>query len=885
MDNDNNKNNKSGDDLYAEYIKKYLPDDKEASAGSEELDDFIDRLRDGSDLDDMSAGEETGPGTSFRESEAEREPVPPVDNADVVLTSQGDTAVFTAGDVAEKPAATKKKSEKKNLGDLISGLGKKKSGTKKPARKKLEITDDKGTVWARILRVAVYVLCALALVFCVVVIAAAMYLSKVTVNDDVRLDLNSLELGQATRIMVMDPETEEWYEYTRVFGEENRVWISYEEFPQVLIDATVASEDERFWNHSGVDVKRTIGAFINEYVFPIWGNTQGGSTITQQLIKNILEEDESEGSSGALRKLREIYRAYQLERRFTKEQILEAYLNTFRLSGQVAGIEAAAKYYFNASTQDLTAAQAAAIVCITKFPGAHNPFVYPEENKIQREYVLRKMYELGSLTEAEYQAALAESATFVFDTPGDTSVNSGEITSYFTDLVFEEVLADLQEYSNLTEAQAADLFYNGGLVIYTTMHPDIQRIVETVAADADEENRRFPALQYIETEAQLEEELSWPGAPSDLQIGDPKFNQIQGAIVVMNYSGEILGVAGGIREKTVSRGTNRANRPRQTGSAMKPLAVYAPGIEFNQIHYSTWFMDVAAGVMNNRPWPDNYNNRYGAYGAGVTVYEGVCVSLNTTAVFALQRIGVDVSFDFLRTNLGITTLVERRAGGPGGKDWTDIDYAPLALGSLTDGISPIEMAAAYAVFGNDGTYTEPHCYSLITDSFSQVILDKKSVLMSNKAISDETAVIMNRLLQGVMISGTGTQARPRDGLDYAGKTGTTSDNYDIWMCGMNPYYVCVTWMGYDYNKRTTWATPRPTQTAFRAVMSQISEELELEPMSFPTSNGVSTARFCLGSGNLASAECPETAIGYYKDGNMPTETCVHSTVLPDPPQE
>lgn len=871
------KNSDKNGDLYSEYLDRFNTDGDDRLGGEEDVDDFISKLRNDSTLEDMAEKEPAEPSASFSESEAAREPVPTGSDADLVLGS-GDsgTAVFKTDDADGQ----KKKST----------VGAKKTITKKPAakksasppRKKRVITDDKGSVWMRILRVVVYAACGLALVFCVIVIAAAMYLSKVTVNDDALLDLNAIKLGQSTRIMAMDPETGEYEEVARIFGEENRVWVTYDEFPQSLIDAAVASEDERFWKHDGVDIKRTIGAFINEYIYPIWGDaTQGGSTITQQLIKNILEEDEVEGGSGALRKLREIYRAYQLERRFTKEQILEAYLNTFRLSGQVAGIEAGANYYFNKTTKELSAAESAAIVCITKFPGANNPFTNPGNNKIQRDYVLSKMNELGYLSDSEYRQYLQESAGFVFDEPGTLAGSATEVYSYFTDLIIEEVLADLMSENDLTAVEAEDLLFNGGLVIYSTMNPYIQEVVERVALDEPDENgnRQFPDIQYITTESQLAEEKQYPGAPEDLAIGDPRVNQVQGGIVVMDYEGQILGVAGGLREKTVSRGTNRATTPRQTGSAIKPLSVYAPGIEFNTIHYSSWFPDTAASVVNGYPWPRNYDHTYGSLGAIVTVYDGVRVSLNTTAVFALMTLGADVSFDFLRTNLGVTTLGDGQETDTNGNSITDRALAPLAMGSLSYGISAIEMAAAYAVFGNGGQYTEPHCYTVVTDtSGATIILDKESTLIQIQAISEQTAYIMNRLLQVVMYSGTGTNALPRNtNLSYAGKTGTTSDNAEVWICGMNPYYVCVSWMGYDFLKYYRWGLPRPPQKAFRAIMSEISADLP--DKSFPARpSGITTLAFCRQSGLIASGGCPEPVGGFYKDGNVPTEVCEHSAI-------
>ncbi|MEG2233034.1 MAG: transglycosylase domain-containing protein [Oscillospiraceae bacterium] len=744
------------------------------------------------------------------------------------------------------------------------------------------------TGWRRFGKVVLFLFCIGIISVCVVSVAAAMYLAKVTVNDDEILDLNSIKLSYATRLMAQDTETEEWYEYERIFGDENRVWVDYKEFPQELIDVTVSSEDQRFWQHNGVDIKRTMFAFINEYVFKMSENTQGGSTITQQLIKNITEDKSAGGIDGALRKLREIYRAFMLERKYSKEQILEAYLNTFRLGGQIGGIESAANHYFNKTTKDLTTAESAAIVCITKFPTAYDPFLNPEENKREREdVVLWTMHERGEISDEDYNKALAESATFEFTEPGGNTSES-HIYSYFTDTVVREVMRDLQEINGLTEAEAYDLFYNkGGLTVYMTMDPLVQDTVEDVTMNPkywenDSDERFWPKMEY---EYQKDENDEFVLDADGKKIEVLAKNQVQSAMVVLDVNtGELKGVSGGIRTKEGSLCLNRAvDSVRQTGSSMKPIAAYAPALELDKITFSTLFADAPVDVVDGQPWPRNYSRQYGS---AVTVYEGLAKSLNTTAASAIKLIGPDYAFDFLSTSLGITSLVDV----PGGV--TDRTMS-LALGGLSYGVSPYEMAGAYQVFANDGTYRTPHCYRKVADSRGNVVLDKEKNIQTIKALSDDTAMIMNRLLQGVVKEGYGTGTAMRycntralgtlknNKFDLAGKTGTSSEDNDFWAIGMNPYYVMAVWEGYDQKDNLPNLRPHPTQIAFNLVMSRISENKE--PKNFPVVDDVVVAQYCPSTGYLASGACPATKTGYYKKDNVP-KYCSHEFV-PTPEEQ
>lgn len=726
------------------------------------------------------------------------------------------------------------------------GNGAKKSGGKKK-RKKLSPVQ---RVLVALLKFIIIVGCLCVIAGCAVLVMTSVYLVNVTADDDALLDLNSIELSYSTRFMAKNPETGDWEEYERIYGEENRIWIDYADMPQHLIDATVASEDARFWSHKGVDWKRTIAAFINYLPgIDLWETNQGGSTIYQQLIKNITGENEAGGFDGVLRKVREIYRALALDKRYSKDQVMEAYLNTINLSGTVCGIESAAKHYFGKTTGELTVAECAAIVCITKSPTAYNPYLYPDANKVQRNTVLYNMYDYGMLTEAEYNAAKAESEAMVFLDDVATEDSDDGVWSWFTETARKEVLRDLQEICGYTGDEAYDLFYNGGLTVYLTVDQAIQNVMEAevdkIAAGDDE---LWPSYITHVTDEGVEE-------------------RVEGAMVVMNYRGELLGITGSMYEKTDNTAFNRAvDATRSTGSSMKPIAVYAPALETDKITYSTLFEDAPITIMNDddepEEWPRNYDH---TYGAPVTVNVGLRKSLNTTAVHTMQLIGFDYSFDFLTTRLGISTLVETYYDATQGKYVGDRTNS-LALGGLTYGVSLYEMVAAYLPFGNAGTYVEPHSYTIVEDSNGNILINKETSIRTVQALSEDTAYIMNKLMQEVFTWGTGTSARYGT-MPLAGKSGTTSDNVDYWFIGMNPYYVMGVWEGFDTQDYVKTVKPHPTQLMFKQVMSTISEGLE--EANFPTCDTVTALRFCQESGMLAAEGCTKTSVGYYKKGEYP----------------
>ena len=429
------------------------------------------------------------------------------------------------------------------------------------------------------------------------------------------VDLRKLKLGYTSIVYGVDSSTGEYVEVQRLYGTENRVWINYDEIPEDAIWAAVCAEDERFFEHQGVDWKRTIGSFINLFI-PIYDSMQGGSTITQQLIKNVTNDN----SIAIERKVREIVRALALEKQFTKEEILEAYLNTMPVSNNTAGLKAASYLYFSKDVDELTLAEIATIIAVTKSPTALNPLVNPEANKSRQEYILWKMYDLGKITKEEYDEAVAQPLEFKTTTLEITQ----QVPNWFVDQVFEDVSKDLQEQYGYTAAEAEDIILNSGCEIYTTMDVRIQEILENAYKDDS----------YF------------------LTLGSGE--QPQSAMVVMDYNGNVLGLVGGRGEKTGARVLNRVNSPRNPGSSIKPISVYALAIQNDIVNWSSLIEDQPIQLQDGSMWPRNFSGRYGD---PVTIASGLQQSLNTTAVRVGEKLGTSTMFNFLQDRLHISTLV------------------------------------------------------------------------------------------------------------------------------------------------------------------------------------------------------------------------------------
>lgn len=642
-------------------------------------------------------------------------------------------------------------------------------------------------------------------------------------------DLKNISLNESSRIYTQNVSTGEWEETQRVEGA-NSIWTDLNDIPLDMQNAIIAIEDKRFREHYGVDWKRTLSAAAN-LVFHFSNNEFGGSTITQQLIKNISKDDDVKIS----RKIREIFRAIELERSVaSKDEILEAYLNILPLSGNITGVGAAANYYFAKDVQDLTLAECALIAGITQNPSRYNPYLHPDNIKRRQKVVLNEMYKNGFITEDEYQQAYNEELVF------RSSMKRITVQDYYTDQLTEDVIASLMENYGYTYEAAQQMYYYGGLEIYSCENPSLQQKVEAVFENDD----NFPS--HVKSDKE-----------------DP-----QAAIAIIDYNGKMVATVGGRGEKTANRVLNRSTSSvRQPGSAMKPIAVYAPAIDMNLITYSTKMMDTQMTLPDGTKWPVNFGN---SYNGEVSIETAVKWSLNTIPAKLITEMTPQRSFDFLTNNLHITTLVKSRSVGNQVK--TDIIPA-LALGGLTDGVRCVEMAAAYQVFGNGGFYNEPYTFYKVERN-GEILLEN---LPSNvRALDADTSYIMNQLLQKVITGGRGATGAGYgvNGFPAFAKTGTTSNNKDVYFAGGTPYYVGACWFGYDNNQELRDSVTTYAKRLWQKAMNALHQGLEAKEFEQPATTV--KANFCQSSGMLATTGCSSTGVGYYKPDNVPGYCNQHS---------
>ncbi|MBE5813036.1 MAG: PBP1A family penicillin-binding protein [Clostridiales bacterium] len=617
-----------------------------------------------------------------------------------------------------------------------------------------------------------------------------------------------------------------------VHGGENRLSVSLNQIPYYFQKAFISIEDERFYEHKGIDYKRTAGA-IFKYVTTLGKGSYGGSTITQQLVKNITDDRDK----SPLRKIREWWRATLLERELSKDQILELYMNTIFFGNGAYGVQTAAYTYFDKDVSELSLAECAMLAGITNRPTYYNPFKNFDNAKSRQETILNKMLELGYIDEATCESAKKEEITLK-----KGSLNSSSEQSYFVDMVIEDVIEDLMEKENVTRAMASNMIYNGGLKIYTTMEPKVQEAIEKVYVDQDAET--FSAFKKLE-------------------------EQPESAMVVIDYKkGYISGVVGGRGEKTDSRGLNRATQSfRQPGSTIKPLAIYGPALEDDKITAATILSDtpITVEIKGSDDWsPSNW---YGYYEGDVTVRRAIERSMNIPPVRVLQKIGLDRAYQAL-LDLGITSLKTM-----------DKNYAPLSLGGLTDGVSVREWTAAYGMIANDGEYITPISYTKVVDSKGQTILNNKT--KATRIMSRQSAFIMKDMLRTVVTNGTATSAK-LSGMTAAGKTGSTSDTKDKWFVGFTPYYVSAVWVGYDTPKELTVGGEISKQI-WKKVMTEVHKGLE--DVGFVQPDGVSKITVCKKSGRKNTVNCTSVTTEYFKTSTIPTgycTVCKSQVLVPEP---
>ncbi len=647
-------------------------------------------------------------------------------------------------------------------------------------------------------------------------------------EPEMDVDITALKLKQSSVIYYADKTTGEWVELTKLHGGENRTMIDYKDIPDHVVKALVAIEDERFYEHKGVDWKSTAKQILNMLTGQ---KVRGASTITQQLIKNLTGNDQVT----IRRKILEIFQALRFHERYSEEDILETYFNRVYFGHKAYGIEAAAETYFGKRAEELTVAEGAAIVGITQNPWQYDPLRSDwsrEENRNRQLTVLKKMNDLGWLSDADYRAAKDEKMVFVEPEDGEeaqeTQGNKTELESFFVEQVFRDVVNCLSEEKGYKKEVAQDMLYTGGYKIYCTLDPRLQEIVERVYADQGNFNYQSEKGEMLQS----------------------------GMTIIDNYSHNIVAIAGRVGERKGALEWSYATSTSPCGSAIKPLSVYAPAIDAGVITAASVIDDYPVLELQGNAWPVN---AYRGYLGLIPIQEALRQSSNTTAVRTLEKLTPAASYAFLTEKLGITTLTTEDMNAMGA----------LALGGLTYGVSTVEMAAAYSTFANNGVYTAPRTFIEVRDSYGNIVIDNKPD--SWVAMKESTVYTMNELLKNVMRSGgTGASAAFPD-MTMAGKTGTTNSKRDKYFVGYTPYYTAACWCGFEHPARMD-TNDNPAALAWNKVMKEIHQGLP--DASFPTTSaGMVSVTVCNQTGLLAGAGCTETRTVLVAQGTAPALTC------------
>ena len=702
-----------------------------------------------------------------------------------------------------------------------------------------------------------------------------------TMRGKVEVYLDEFETKVSTELYSQDPDTGEWVMYQTLYlNSENRIWTDLEDIPKYLQKAAIAIEDKRFEKHHGVDWKGTTRAIV----YTLFGkNVQGGSTITQQLVKNVTGDNEVT----VKRKITEIYRALELEKRYEKDEILEAYLNEVFFGQSCYGVVTASRMYFNKDVSDLTLAECASLMGITNNPSMYDPTLssWTRENNRERQLtILGAMLEQEKISQEEYDAAKAEDIVFSngFTISGKYVGSDGTATepepdepstddtespadeeeptikgrySWFTEAMIGDVADALVEKYGITDKvrdngttytayeQAWDMVHGKGYKIYTTQNPKYQKIAEDVCYNLD--NIPYTSSYTNSAGEQVEDQLQIA-----LTIVDPT-------------NGYVVAMIGGAGEKQADRVWNWAVNARQCGSAIKPVSTYAPALDNGTINGASVIDDYPM-LLNGDVWPRNDNWRYQGL---MPLHLALRQSLNTCAVRINLAYGVTNSYDFLVNKLGFENLT-----------YTDSQQVGnMALGGFEKGVTTEEMAAAFATFVNEGVYTKPRTFVRVEDANGNVILENEA--KSTVAMKNTTAALMNSLLQEASLQGTGYQAQ-FPGMHIAGKTGSTNSNKDRYFAGYTPYYSCAVWAGYEHNQRIV-ASGNPCAVIFQKVMKAIHEDLP--DKDFFSCAGLTSVAVCADSGMLASENCALDVRGsrvytaLVAADNAPTSVCTMHT--------
>ncbi len=644
------------------------------------------------------------------------------------------------------------------------------------------------------------------------------------------IDLDARSLNLSSFVYVQDPETGDFVEYQTLYGTENRVWVDYNEMPKAMPDAIIAIEDKRFYDHKGVDWLRTGEAMLNL----VGGDDSfGASTLTQQLVKNLTEDDEV----SITRKIREIVKALKVEKENTKDEIIEAYLNVVNFGGSCQGVQAAAQRYFGKDVKDCSIAECAAIAGITQNPSKWDPLIYPENNYIRREDVLFAMHQQGKITDAEYEQAMEESKNMTFrdyssETDDDTPQNIQNW--YFDELVFD-LSRDLAEFYNISESAALNKIYSEGLKIYCAMDLEAQKMIEEEALDIDKTSN------------------------PDLEIG----------MTLMDYTGRVIATVGSSNPKDGNLVFDRATMSTlQPGSSIKPVVAYAKAVDDGQIHWSSAIPDdpVSSWVYSDGSLGP-YNWYETEHPHGLFLVDAIEWSSNCCAAQTVMTIGgASAAYDHAVNYMGFDHLHPDN----------DRDaIAAFSLGGMNGGVTVREMAAAYTFIGNGGMYYEPYTYYYVTDRNDKILLDNRNNIPI-QVYSDETASIMNRLLKYNVNNCKHTTAAYAAvyGWEIAGKTGTTNSDRDSWFCGGSPYATLAVWTGFDDPQRIWYPGTTVAADTFSDVMSRYLDGKDYK--EFNLSSDIEYLEFCTHTGNIATDICKDTRWGWYSSDNTPSDCVSHA---------
>lgn len=634
-----------------------------------------------------------------------------------------------------------------------------------------------------------------------------------------------MKLNQTSHVYVNNAEGQA-VRYMDLKATEDRILVAYNDIPKIMIDAMVAIEDKRFWEHNGVDWLTTGKSIMQLFTGDDDGG--GGSTLTQQLIKNITDQKQV----SILRKIREIFMALNMEEKYSKEEILEAYLNVVNFGSNTQGVGAAARLYFDKEIWECDIAECASIAGITQYPYLYTPLSYPDKNKERQQIVIDAMHDQELITDDEYNTAMEKSEHMEFvgwqHDDEETDESSSDIWNWYMEAVFNDLIDDIMEVNQYSYDQAVSYIYNGGLEIYTAMNPTLQEGVE--------------ALFKTEEVLPYDPEVDFGG-------------------YVMDYNGKTIAVLGGRSDKTGNRWlSNGTDAYRQTGSSIKPISVYAPALEKELITYGTVLKDVGIPnyFANGNSGPSNFSK---TYRTTMNVDKAIEMSQNAPAAWVIHDMGAQTAFDFLQNELQFKHL----------DPVNDVGYAPMALGGLTNGATVREMTAAFQIFGSAGVYNEPYTYYYVKNNEDSVIIDNRNKA-GEQVMSPENATVMNKLLHKPIYGDEATAWQLQDiDADIWGKTGTTDSNYDLWFVGGTDRFVAGIWNG--YLNRNVWLEDSTTaKTMWEALCRYLLANYSTDNSGYKLSDNVSEQWFCRSSGLMAGGSCFNTSPGWYSNNYIP-RTC------------